>query len=244
MEQQFQLKLISPSKYFVGVLVYLALVAASFVAAVGLTVSKLGIVVAMLSSGLAGYFFLRWLAVYRAVATLTPEVLTVHLVNGKFHMAIVFAEVASYKYKSERTRYVLRFNLFNGTRQKLVADSILGSVGNFWELAYAIDQIAERHYRPAVNSAEASAPAELLVAQQRHPDQKVMAREKGFFEKPVSTITFWLLTSALALALLRSALADEPVPLLGLYVGGWLFYLLPWLLNMDQRIENKDAAKR
>lgn len=236
--QTFAIKLISLPKYWVGLLVLLVMVLSPFVAAAYLNVGNMGLIVAMTGGALAGYFFMQWLAVYRAIATVTPSGLNLHLLNGKLLMAIVFAEVASYRYKSNRNWDVLRFKFFDGTRQRIMADS--GRV-EFWELVCAVNQIVERHYRHTADSS--IIPAELSVAQQRHPDREVMAHEKSFWEKPISTVFFWMITGALALALLAAVLTDD-AGFLGLFVGGWVFYLIPWLLHIDQRIKNREAAKR
>ncbi|MBC6698568.1 hypothetical protein [Hymenobacter sp. BT190] len=238
--QTFDMKLISLPKYWVGLLALIVIVLLSFVAAAHLNVGKMGLIVAMTGGALAGIFFMQWLAVYRAVATVTPSGLNLHLMNGKLLMVIAFAEVASYRHKSNRNWDELRFKFFDGTRQRIVADS--GRV-EFWELVHAVNQIVERHYRPTADSAGPTIPAELSVAQQRHPDREVMAHEKSFWEKPISTVFFWMITGALALALLAAALTDD-AGLLGLFVGGWVFYLIPWLLHIDQRIKNREAAKR
>lgn len=245
MEQQItaqtvDVKLINLPKYWVGVLILVVAVLASLFAALGFSAGKLGLIVAMAASALAGHFFMRWLSVYRAVITVTSSGLAVHLVNGKLLMAIAFAEVSSYRYKSTRNWDELRFKLFDGTRQRIVADS--GRV-EFWELVHDVNQIVERHYRPAADSGGSIVPAELSAAQQRHPNRKVMAHEKSFWEKPISTVVFWMMTGVLVLALLAAALTDKAVPL-GLVVGGWVFYLIPWLLHIDQRIKNREAAKQ
>jgi hypothetical protein len=219
------------------------MVTSPFVAALYLDAygwGKLNLWLPIVGSVALFYFLLKRLAVYKAEVTAEAESVTVQRSDRTAPIIIPYAEVVTYGDTSIRSRSVLRFKMADGTRHKLVAEELLGSAGNFWGMVHTLDQAAEQYrrrstddQRTADNSTLGAVPAPPLIPSSYEP----MARERGFFKTRSSTVVLILYSIVLVLALLITKLSMQSAsPLLGVGIALWVCYLMPWLINMDERI--------
>ena len=246
-EQQFDVKLVNVTRYYVGfVLGVLAMMSILCLAVGCISQQEWGVLAfqvafgaAFVGSGVVPFFLWKWWAVSPAVVTIGTDRLTVDWLNADEPVTIFFANVRTYGTTSSRTWASLRFTLTDGTRERFATDEWLAPSSNFWEMVQAVNVAAAR-YRAQLS--QNSAEPEILGAQ--FPRAAAMSREWGFFEKRSSTVVFICLTTVMGLGLLVNALKGQRVgPMLAMSVGAWVLYLLPWLLGMDERRRNAENNK-
>ena len=242
MRKKFNLRLIHPGKYLLGALAGIAFMMGTLFGAAKYALAYnwgiWGIMLAFGCSGIVAYFFLKRVAVYRAVVTVEERQLTVHRSDGALLLLIPYADVVTYGNSYVRTRSVLRFKMADGTRHKLVAEELLGNAGSFWGVVHTLDRVAEQYRSYLVESQRAAdCPSSGLVPNELASRGYVpMVRERGFFKRRISTVLFIVLTCVVGVALLLGALSGRSIgPLLRLAILGWIIYLFAWLLGMDER---------
>ena len=222
-EQQFDVKLVNVTKYYVGFVLGVLAMMFSLCFAVGCISQQEWDVLAFqvafgaIGSGVVPFFLWKRWAVSSAVVTIGTDQLTVDWFNADEPLIISFANVRKYGTTSSRTWASLRFTLTDGTRERFSTDEWLAPSSNFWEMVQAVNVAAAR-YRAQLfqNSAE----PDTLGAQLPRPRAAAMSRERGFFEKRSSTVVFICLTAVMGLGLLVNALRGQRVgPLLAMSLG-------------------------
>ena len=219
MSEQFELKLYDPAKAGWGsILGMLALLAVAIAGATTMprgAWSAVWFLVVIVGGGYGGYLLLKRWAVYEAVVSVETSQLLVRRLDTDEVITIPFSGVVSYRYVAFRNTKELRFKLIDGSKEKIRANDIFGRVGDFNGLDKAVEQAAAKF-------------------QSQNP--AAMAREKNFFERPISTIILVVYTTVMGLLFWLIIYHNRPLHgNLFIVVGAYVSYLAAWLAGAKRR---------
>ena len=219
MKNQFELKLYNAT--LANLLIFLSIPLGFILAGVGvnhIADQKLAIlwVIFILGGGAYGVHWAlkKWIS-YPVAVRVKPNQLEMRRLDVYIVTIIPFAEVVSYRFKVDNGVWQLHFKLFSGGTVKLQTNYIFGEVESFIEMAQAVGQAASVYQRQI--------PAAML-------------REKGFFEKSISTVILTVYTGIsgliIGIEIHRSSTSWAAVVQI---TGIYLLYLYLWYRDRKQR---------
>ena len=219
MENQFELGLYNPAKSITGFLIaFSAVVTLVAVGANRITNSNLVFgwsIGSLVGGSLLAYLLIKKWAKYKVVVTVGVDQVNLHYLNSNRKTTILFGSLLSYRYETFNGRLVLCFRLINSRKVKMVAHDMFGKVGDFTGLVQAVEQ---------------------AVKQYRGHNTLAIIREKGFFEKRISTVI--LVAVTLLYGCLIWKIIHQVLPIRGSMITGlgiYIAYLGAWLAASKRR---------